>query len=101
VTKIKKNVFYIYAVQHAQYNATRKNWYRSKIEVRPPRYRVLTLTYDLDFQSQASCGHDPHTIKNGGGLGSLKVTGNSAIRYSAYEFLLVFHIITMSLSCTV
>ena len=24
-------------------------------------YRSLTLTYDLDFQSQASCGHDPHT----------------------------------------
>ena len=22
---------------------------------------ALTLTYDLEFQSQASCGHDPHT----------------------------------------
>jgi len=26
-----------------------------------------------------------------GSYGSLKVTGNSAIRYSVYEFLLAFH----------
>jgi len=33
-----------------------------------------------------------------GGLRSLKVIGNSTIRYSAYDFLLAFH---MSLSLTV
>ena len=29
--------------------------------------RTLTLTYDLDFQSTASYGHDLYAWKNGGG----------------------------------
>ena len=36
---------------------------------------TLTLILDLDFQSSASCGHDPHTSKNQG-----QKSGGSKVR---------------------
>jgi len=49
----------------------------------------LTLTYDLDLQSQASYGHDPHTHRNnfnGQKIGWKKLTDRQTDATDRFSF---------------